>query len=109
MNVVSGQVCICERGLEFSFRHVVLTPFYSIAYFLELFLGPVMARNIAERYVLADFLHHLDPKADEVNISHGWHSLFWVSLTLAAFNVAMLFCFAFPETKYHRQARPKQT
>jgi hypothetical protein len=108
MNVVSGQVYICERGLESSFQHIVLTPFCSTAYFLGLFLGPVIAGNIAERYVLVDFFHDLDPKADEVNISHGWRSFFWLSLALAAFNVVMLF-FAFPETKFRRQAGPKQT
>ncbi|KAB8226168.1 major facilitator superfamily domain-containing protein [Aspergillus novoparasiticus] len=55
----------------------------STSYFFGLFLGPVIAGNIAER--------------------HGWRSFFWLSLGLAAFNIITLILF-FPETKYQRPA-----
>src|SRR5277367_2969662 len=55
--------------------------FYSTAYFLGLFIGPVIAGNIA-------------------NI-HGWRSFFWLSTGLAAFCLIILVCLS-PETKFHR-------
>jgi len=54
---------------------------YSTAYFLGLFIGPVIAGNTA-------------------NI-HGWRSFFWLSTGLAAFCLIILVCLS-PETKFHR-------
>ncbi|KAE8336823.1 hypothetical protein BDV24DRAFT_178109 [Aspergillus arachidicola] len=75
MQVIADVFFLHERGLW--------TGIYFTSYFFGLFLGPVIAANIAER--------------------HGWRSFFWLSLGLAAFNVITLILF-FPETKYRRPA-----
>ncbi|KNG88920.1 hypothetical protein ANOM_002592 [Aspergillus nomiae NRRL 13137] len=75
MQVIADLFFLHERGLW--------TGIYFTSYFFGLFLGPVIAGNIAER--------------------HGWRSFFWVSLGLSAFNIITLALF-FPETKYRRSA-----
>lgn len=61
-------------------RRLDLT-FISTAYFLGLFIGPVISGNIA-------------------NV-HGWRSFFWLSTGLSALCL-ILIVFLYPETKYHR-------
>ncbi|KAK5353029.1 hypothetical protein LTS03_002171 [Exophiala xenobiotica] len=56
---------------------------YFSAYFMGLFIGPVISGNIAER--------------------HGWRSFFWLSLGLTVFCLIGLLALS-PETKYHRDA-----
>ncbi|KAK4988554.1 hypothetical protein LTR50_003850 [Elasticomyces elasticus] len=75
VQVIADMFFLHERGLWMGV--------YFTCYFLGAFLGPVMSGNIAAR--------------------HGWRSFFWLSTALSAF-VTLLLVFAFPETKYHRDA-----
>ncbi|KAB5513219.1 major facilitator superfamily domain-containing protein, partial [Coniochaeta sp. 2T2.1] len=54
---------------------------YFTMYFFGLFIGPIVAGNIAA--------------------VHGWRSFFWLSLALSVFCLLTL-VFLFPETKFHR-------